>query len=179
MKCFAINIVLSRCKVRAAQTDGYHTQRHLSVKRTAATHKLLPGLKLVWSFSYIIVSVDQLLTCVGAVTAAMYRVLVTIDLPASVLARLTASCEVTRVAGGLGLVASVAAATREQGGHQLLLCSSFDTVDLALLEAAGPRLEAVVTVSAGYNHVDTALLARRGLVLATTPGVLEDSCTVQ
>ena len=109
----------------------------------------------------------------------MYRVLVTIDLPASVLARLTASCEVTRVAGGLGLVASVAAATREQGGHQLLLCSSFETVDLALLEAAGPRLEAVVTVSAGYNHVDTALLARRGLVLATTPGVLEDSCTVQ
>ena len=82
------------------------------------------------------------------------------------------------MAGGLGLVASVAAATREQGGHQLLLCSSFDTVDLALLEAAGPRLEAVVTVSAGYNHVDTALLARRGLVLATTPGVLEDSCTV-
>ena len=109
----------------------------------------------------------------------MYRVLVTIDLPASVLARLTGSCEVTRVAGGLGLVASVAAATREQGGHQLLLCSSFVTVDLALLEAAGPRLEAVVTVSAGYNHVDTALLARRGLVLATTPGVLEDSCTVQ
>ena len=178
MKCFAINIVLSRCKVRTAQTDGYHTQRHLSVKRTAVRlplHKLLPGLKLVWSFSYIIVSVDQLLTCVGAVTAAMYRVLVTLDLPASVLARLTASCEVTRVAGGLGLVASVAAATREQGGHQLLLCSSFDTVDLALLEAAGPRLEAVVTVSAGYNHVDTALLARRGLVLATTPGVLEDS----
>ena len=50
----------------------------------------------------------------------MYRVLVTLDLPASVLARLTASCEVTRVAGGLGLVASVAAVTREQGGHQLL-----------------------------------------------------------
>ena len=98
----------------------------------------------------------------------MYRLLVTLDLPAPVLARLTASCEVTRVAGGLGLVASVAAATREHGGHQLLLCSSFETVDLALLEA-------VVTVSAGYNHVDTALLARRGLALANTPGVLEDS----
>ena len=34
---------------------------------------------------------------------------------------------------------------------------------------------AVVTVSAGYNHVDTQILSRRGVRLANTPAVLTDS----
>ena len=36
-------------------------------------------------------------------------------------------------------------------------------------------LGAVVTISAGYNHVDTKELAKRGQLLANTPDVLTDS----
>jgi len=60
-------------------------------------------------------------------------------------------------------------------GHDVLLCSSFLKVNSALLEAAGPDLRAVVTISAGYNHVDTEELSRRGILLANTQGALEDS----
>ena len=56
----------------------------------------------------------------------------------------------------------------------MLLCTSFDTVDRELVEA-GQALSAVVTVSAGYNHVDTEILSRRGVGLANTPAVLTDS----
>ena len=59
-------------------------------------------------------------------------------------------------------------------GQEVLLCTSFDTVDRDLLEA-GESLRAVVTVSAGYNHVETEVLASRGVRLANTPGVLTDS----
>ena len=56
----------------------------------------------------------------------------------------------------------------------MLLCTSFDTVDRELVEA-GQALSAVVTVSAGYNHVDTETLRGRGVRLANTPAVLTDS----
>ena len=56
----------------------------------------------------------------------------------------------------------------------MLLCTSFDTVDRQLVEA-GQALMAVVTVSAGYNHVDTETLRERGVGLANTPAVLTDS----
>ena len=57
----------------------------------------------------------------------------------------------------------------------MLLCSSFLRVDRDLLEAAGPDLKAVITISAGYNHVDTEELSRRGILLANTQGALDDS----
>ena len=96
------------------------------------------------------------------------RVLVTLDLPSSILARLTPSCEVTQA-----LV--VDQVTSSISGHEVLLCSSFLRVDSDLLDAAGPDLRAVVTVSAGYNHVDTEELRRRGVLLANSQGALEDS----
>ena len=96
------------------------------------------------------------------------RVLVTLELPASLLARLTPSCEVSLALGADQVAASIR-------GQEVLLCSSFLRVDRDLLEAAGPDLRAVVTVSAGYNHVDTAELSRRGILLANTQGALEDS----
>ena len=42
-------------------------------------------------------------------------------------------------------------------------------------KAACQSLGAVVTISAGYNHVDTKELAKRGQLLANTPDVLTDS----
>ena len=92
----------------------------------------------------------------------------TLELPASLLERLTPCCDLTEA---LDLTLTSAAIR----GHQILLCSSFLKVDRDLLEAAGPDLKAVITVSAGYNHVDTEELSRRGIVLANTQGALDDS----
>lgn len=55
-----------------------------------------------------------------------------------------------------------------------LLCLLTDRVDAALLDAA-PRLRVVGTVSVGYDHVDLAALAARGVVLVNTPGVLTEA----
>lgn len=96
------------------------------------------------------------------------RVLVSLELPASILARLTPSCD-------LSLAPEADQVTAAIRGHEVLLCSSFLRVDRDLLEAAGPDLRAVVTISAGYNHVDTEELSRRGILLANTTGALEDS----
>ena len=96
------------------------------------------------------------------------RVLVTLELPASLLARLTPICDLT-------LTPEAAQVTASIRGHAVLLCSSFLRVDRDLLEAAGPDLKAVITVSAGYNHVDTEELSRRGIMLANTQGALDDS----
>ena len=59
--------------------------------------------------------------------------------------------------------------------HDVLLCTSFDKVDSELLQTAGDCLRSVVSVSAGYNHVDMSALASRGIVLGNTPDVLTDS----
>ena len=81
--------------------------------------------------------------------------------------RLSESCELTLVTSRQDLLDNLT-------GQQVLLCTSFDRVDTDLLEA-GESLRAVVTVSAGYNHVDTEVLVSRGVRLANTPGVLTDS----
>ena len=55
-----------------------------------------------------------------------------------------------------------------------LLCLLTDVVDAALLDSA-PRLRVVGTVSVGYDHVDTAACAARGVVVVNTPGVLTEA----
>ena len=84
-------------------------------------------------------------------------VLATLSLPASIMARLTECCQVSQVASREDLLAQLP-------GHSVLLCTSFDQVDGDLLEA-GPDLVAVVTLSAGFNHVKTDLLRQRGVRL--------------
>ncbi len=55
-----------------------------------------------------------------------------------------------------------------------LLCLLTDRVDAALLDEA-PRLKVVGTVSVGYDHVDLAACAARGVVVVHTPGVLTEA----
>lgn len=55
-----------------------------------------------------------------------------------------------------------------------LLCLLTDRVDADLL-AAAPRLRVVGTVSVGYDHVDLAACAARGVVVVNTPGVLTEA----
>jgi glyoxylate reductase len=50
-----------------------------------------------------------------------------------------------------------------------------DRVDDAFLDAAGPGLRVVANVAVGYDNIDVAACARRGVVATNTPGVLVDA----
>jgi glyoxylate reductase len=50
-----------------------------------------------------------------------------------------------------------------------------DRIDDAVLAAAGPSLRVVATVAAGYDNLDVAAAARRGVVVTNTPGVLTEA----
>jgi glyoxylate reductase len=50
-----------------------------------------------------------------------------------------------------------------------------DRIDDAFLDAAGPALQVVANVAVGYDNIDVAACARRGVVATNTPGVLVDA----
>ncbi|HZB67113.1 MAG TPA: D-glycerate dehydrogenase, partial [Ornithinibacter sp.] len=50
-----------------------------------------------------------------------------------------------------------------------------DRVDAELLDAGGSQLRVVANVAVGYDNVDLAACAERGVVLTNTPGVLTDA----
>ena len=66
------------------------------------------------------------------------------------------------------LLADVAGATA-------LVCLLTDQVDVELLAAAGPGLRIVANVAVGYDNIDTAACAERGVVVTNTPGVLDET----
>ena len=50
-----------------------------------------------------------------------------------------------------------------------------DRVDDAFLEAAGPRLRVVSNYAVGFDNIDVAACARRGIPVGNTPGVLTET----
>ncbi|CAE6527524.1 unnamed protein product [Rhizoctonia solani] len=56
-----------------------------------------------------------------------------------------------------------------------LVVTLTDKVDAELLDAAGPSLRIVSTMSVGYDHVDVPALKARGIRLGFTPDVLTDA----
>lgn len=60
-------------------------------------------------------------------------------------------------------------------GYDALLCMLTDTIDAEVLDAAGPQLKIVATMSVGYEHIDLAACKSRGILVANTPGVSTDS----
>jgi lactate dehydrogenase-like 2-hydroxyacid dehydrogenase len=56
-----------------------------------------------------------------------------------------------------------------------IFCLLTERVDAELLDAAGPQLKVVSTMSVGYDHVDVPALAARGVRLGNTPGVLTET----
>jgi glyoxylate reductase len=48
-------------------------------------------------------------------------------------------------------------------------------IDDAFLDAAGPSLRVVANIGVGYDNVDVAACAARGVVVTNTPGVLTDA----
>jgi glyoxylate reductase len=60
-------------------------------------------------------------------------------------------------------------------GADAVLTLLHDRVDEELLGAAGPQLRCVANVAVGYDNVDLAAAARRGVAVTNTPGVLDDA----
>jgi glyoxylate reductase len=50
-----------------------------------------------------------------------------------------------------------------------------DRIDEELLDAAGPQLRVVANVAVGFNNIDVAACASRGIVATNTPGVLTEA----
>ncbi|MGL4648721.1 MAG: NAD(P)-dependent oxidoreductase, partial [Caldilineaceae bacterium] len=100
------------------------------------------------------------------------NVLVTAPIPAAALERLQ-----TQVGGALrqwteSPVMPRAALLEEVSGVAGLYCLINDRVDVEVLDAAGPGLRVVSTMSVGYDHVDVAACRARGVFVGNTPGVL-------
>src|SRR5687767_9350014 len=56
-----------------------------------------------------------------------------------------------------------------------LYCLLTERVDDELLDAAGPSLKVVSTLSVGYDHVDVKACRRRNIAVGNTPGVLTET----
>ena len=62
---------------------------------------------------------------------------------------------------------------RDVAGAVAVVSTLTDRVDTAVLDAAGPGLRVVANVAVGYDNVDVAAAAERGVVVTNTPGVLD------
>ncbi|MGH2938145.1 MAG: 2-hydroxyacid dehydrogenase [Solirubrobacterales bacterium] len=60
-------------------------------------------------------------------------------------------------------------------GVDVAVTMLYDRVDDELLDAAGANLRGVCNVAVGFDNIDLAACARRGVVVTNTPGVLDDA----
>ena len=60
-----------------------------------------------------------------------------------------------------------------------LLCLLTDKIDGELLDAIGPQLKIISSMSVGVDHVDVAAATARGIPVGNTPGVLTDATADQ
>jgi glyoxylate reductase len=104
----------------------------------------------------------------------VHNVLVTRKLPSKVIAKLEEHCAVDLYVGDTAI-------TREEllqrvAGKDAIVCLLTETIDAALLDAAGPQLKIVANVAVGYNNIDVAACRARGIVVTNTPDVLTNAC---
>jgi glyoxylate reductase len=100
-------------------------------------------------------------------------VLLTRRIPAAVLARLEANCEVDLYSGE-------SAIPREElmarlAGKQALLSLLTDRIDRDVLDA-GADLRIVANIAVGYNNIDVPACRERGIIATNTPDVLTNAC---
>jgi lactate dehydrogenase-like 2-hydroxyacid dehydrogenase len=64
---------------------------------------------------------------------------------------------------------------RRVAGRDGILTLLTDRVDDGLLDAAGPQLKVVSNYAVGFDNIDVAACARRGVAVGNTPGVLTET----
>lgn len=60
-------------------------------------------------------------------------------------------------------------------GKDALFCLLSDRIDAEVIEAAGPNLKVVATMSVGYNHIQIEELRNRNIRIGYTPDILTDA----
>lgn len=60
-------------------------------------------------------------------------------------------------------------------GKDAIYCTLCDKIDAEVLDAAGPNLKVVGTISVGYDHIDIEECRKRGVRIGYTPDVLTDA----
>jgi glyoxylate reductase len=91
-----------------------------------------------------------------------------------------AGIELLRAAGEVEVAETDAPLPRPElfallAGADAILTLLHTRVDAELLDAAGPGLRCVANVAVGYDNVDLAAAAARGVAVTNTPGVLDDA----
>ena len=100
------------------------------------------------------------------------KVLVTGRLPSATVSRLSEQCDVVTHRGeGAMSRAELLDAVRDVDGILSVLTARMD----AELFDRAPRLKVVANVAVGYDNVDVAEAARRGIVVTNTPDVLTET----
>ncbi|XP_041358995.1 glyoxylate reductase/hydroxypyruvate reductase-like [Gigantopelta aegis] len=60
-------------------------------------------------------------------------------------------------------------------GVDALFCLLTDQIDTEVLDAAGPQLKVVATMSVGYDHIDLQECKKRNIAVGNTPNVLTNA----
>jgi glyoxylate reductase len=60
-----------------------------------------------------------------------------------------------------------------------LLCLLTENIDSELMDAIGPQLKVISSMSVGVDHIDVAAATTRGIPVGNTPGVLTDATADQ
>lgn len=103
----------------------------------------------------------------------MARVLVTGRIPVDAIEALSAAHEVDAW-DQEGPIPREELLHRAAGADGLVTLLT-ERVDGELLDTAGPQLRVVSNVAVGYNNIDVAACAERGVIATNTPGVLTDA----
>jgi glyoxylate reductase len=101
-------------------------------------------------------------------------VLVTREMVDEAMRALDGHCEVDLYQGPPEAMPRDEFLKRAKGKDGLLTMVS-DKVDAELLDAAGPQLKIVANHAVGYDNIDVAECARRGVLVANTPDVLTEA----
>jgi glyoxylate reductase len=64
---------------------------------------------------------------------------------------------------------------RGVAGVDALLCLLTETIDGAVMDAAGPRLRVISNMAVGVDNIDVPAATARGVLVTNTPGVLTDA----
>jgi lactate dehydrogenase-like 2-hydroxyacid dehydrogenase len=98
---------------------------------------------------------------------------VTRAIPEETIAALRARCDVEVNPDDRAL--SRAELMEKVRGRAAIVTLLTDTIDGAVLDAAGPQCRIVANYAVGYNNFDLAAATARGVVLTNTPGVLDNA----
>jgi glyoxylate reductase len=102
----------------------------------------------------------------------VHSVLLTRRIPAAVLARLQAACDVDLYDGPAPIARDEL--KKRLVGKRALICLLTDRIDGSVIETA-PDLAIVANIAVGYDNIDVPSVKARGVVVTNTPDVLTEA----